>query len=89
MFIWVVILGMSRPVGWCAGLEASPCNGRREAVPSWALLSVALSHENRVQAGRPDVDAAVQLAAEITLSRTTEVPVQSRRVNAPFVVWLP
>jgi len=38
------------------------------AVSSWALLSVALSHENRVQAGRPDVDAAVQLAAEIALS---------------------
>jgi hypothetical protein len=37
-------------------------------VSSWALLSMALSHENRVQAGRPDVDAAVQLAAEIALS---------------------
>jgi hypothetical protein len=37
-------------------------------VPSWALLSTALSLENRVQAGRPDVDAAVQLAAEIALS---------------------
>ena len=37
-------------------------------VPSWALLSTALSHEARVQAGRPDVDAAVQLAAEIALS---------------------
>jgi hypothetical protein len=29
---------------------------------------MALSHENRVQAGRPDVDAVVQLAAEIALS---------------------
>jgi hypothetical protein len=37
-------------------------------VPSWALLSTALSIENRVQVGRPDVDAAVQLAAEIALS---------------------
>jgi hypothetical protein len=27
-----------------------------------------MSHENRVHAGRPDVDAAVQLAAEIALS---------------------
>ena len=36
-------------------------------VPSWALLSTALLHENRIQAGRPDVDAAVQLAAEIAL----------------------
>jgi hypothetical protein len=42
---------------------------------------MALSQENRVQAGRPDVDAAVQLAAEIALSQR-EVPVQSRRVNA-------
>ena len=39
-----------------------------QAVPSWALLSTALSPEHRVQAGRPDVDAAVQLAAEIALS---------------------
>jgi hypothetical protein len=37
-------------------------------VPSWALLSMALSHENRVQPGRPDVDAAVQLATQIALS---------------------
>jgi hypothetical protein len=29
---------------------------------------MALSPENRVQAGRPDVDAAVQLAAQIALS---------------------
>jgi hypothetical protein len=29
---------------------------------------MALAPENRVQAGRPDVDAAVQLAAEIALS---------------------
>ena len=38
-------------------------------LPSWALLSVALSPEKRLQAGRPDVDAAVQLAAEIALSK--------------------
>ena len=37
-------------------------------VPAWALLSTALSLETRVQVGRPDVDAAVQLAAEIALS---------------------
>jgi hypothetical protein len=36
--------------------------------PSWTLLSMALSPENRVQVERPDVDAAVQLAAEIALS---------------------
>jgi len=29
---------------------------------------MALAPENRVQVGRPDVDAAVQLAAEIALS---------------------
>jgi hypothetical protein len=29
---------------------------------------MALSNENRVQVGRPDVDAGVQLAAEIALS---------------------
>ena len=47
-----------------------PASRSREAqtVPSWALLSMALSHETRVQAGRPDVDAAVQLAADIALS---------------------
>jgi hypothetical protein len=38
-------------------------------VSSWALLSAALSPENRVQVGRPDVDAAVELAAEIALSK--------------------
>jgi hypothetical protein len=32
------------------------------------LLSTALAHQNRIQAGRPDVDSAVQLAAEIALS---------------------
>ena len=37
-------------------------------VPSWVLLSTALSPGNRVQVGRPDVDAAVRLAAEIALS---------------------
>jgi hypothetical protein len=31
---------------------------------------MALSNENRVQGGRPDVDAAVQLAAEIALSES-------------------
>jgi hypothetical protein len=54
-----------RPVGqarWAAASRA------RQTVPAWAVLSTALSHENRVQAGRPDVDAAVQLAAEIALS---------------------
>jgi hypothetical protein len=40
------------------------------AVPSWALLSMALAPGNRVEVGRPDVDAAVQLAAEIALSET-------------------
>lgn len=56
-----------RPVGrarWAENVRAR----QARAVPSWALLSTALSHENRVQAGRPDVDAAVQLAAEIALS---------------------
>jgi hypothetical protein len=36
-------------------------------VPSWTLLSTALSLESRVQVERPDVDAAVQFAAEIAL----------------------
>ena len=57
-----------RPVGrerWAAASRAR----QTLAVPSWALLSVALSQENRIQAGRPDVDAAVQLAAEIALSQ--------------------
>jgi hypothetical protein len=39
-----------------------------DAVPAWALLSAALSHDNRLQTWRPDVDTAVQLAAEIALS---------------------
>ena len=59
---------LKRPVGrarWAVASRARQVRG----VPSWALLSVALSHENRVQTGRPDVDAAVQLAAEITLSQ--------------------
>ena len=48
---------------------AEPSRARRaQVVPSWAVLSTALSHEHRIQAGRPDVDAAVQLAAEIALS---------------------
>jgi hypothetical protein len=57
-----------RPVGrerWAVASRAR----QAQAVPSWALLSVALSQENRIQAGRPDVDAAVQLAAEIALSQ--------------------
>jgi hypothetical protein len=50
---------------------AAPSRARqRWTVPSWALLSMALSNENRVQGGRPDVDAAVQLAAEIALSES-------------------
>jgi hypothetical protein len=57
-----------RPVGQARWAAASR-GARTQTVPSWALLSVALSQENRVQAGRPDVDAAVQLAAEIALSQ--------------------
>jgi hypothetical protein len=56
-----------RPVGQARWAEASRAR-RVEAVPSWTMLSAALSHEHRIQAGRPDVDAAVQLAAEIALS---------------------
>ena len=56
-----------RPVGRARWAEASRAR-QAFSVPSWALLSTALSHENRVQVGRPDVDAAVQLAAEIALS---------------------
>jgi hypothetical protein len=56
-----------RPVGRARWAEASRAR-QAPAVPSWALLSMALSPENRVQVGRPDVDAAVQLAAEIALS---------------------
>jgi hypothetical protein len=55
-----------RPVGRARWAEAS--RARQVTVPSWALLSTALSHENRVRVGRPDVDAAVELAAEIALS---------------------
>jgi hypothetical protein len=55
-----------RPVGWERGASAS--RARLDfRLPSWALLSMALSHEHRIQVGRPDVDAAVQLAAEIAL----------------------
>jgi hypothetical protein len=56
-----------RPVGtarWAQIRRAKPAR----KIPAWRLLSMALSPENRVQAGRPDVDAAVQLAAEIALS---------------------
>jgi hypothetical protein len=56
-----------RPIGRARWAVASRARQAR-TVPSWALLSMALSHENRVQVGRPDVDAAVQLAAEIALS---------------------
>ena len=55
------------PVGRERG-AAAPRARLDQTVPSWALLSTALSLENRVQVGRPDVDAAVQLAAEIALS---------------------
>jgi hypothetical protein len=56
-----------RVVGQARWAEASRAR-RLGTVPSWAMLSTALSYEHRVQAGRPDVDAAVQLAAEIALS---------------------
>ena len=56
-----------RPMGQARWADASRAR-HAQAVPSWALLSTAFSQENRVQAGRPDVDAAVQLAAEIALS---------------------
>ena len=57
-----------RPVGRARWAAASRVR-QMQTIPSWALLSMALSQENRVQAGRPDVDAAVQLAAEIALSQ--------------------
>ncbi len=61
----------ARPVGRERGETAS--RTRLDfRLPSWALLSMALSHEHRVQVGRPDVDAAVQLAAEIALSNQRE-----------------
>jgi len=56
-----------RPVGQARWASASRARQAR-TVPAWALLSSALSPEHRVQAGRPDVDAAVQLAVEIALS---------------------
>ena len=56
-----------RPVGRARWAAASRVR-QTQTIPSWALLSMALS-QNRVQAGRPDVDAAVQLAAEIALSQ--------------------
>ena len=56
-----------RPIGRARWASASRAR-QAQTVPAWALLSSALSHEHRVQAGRPDVDAAVQLAAEIALS---------------------
>lgn len=56
-----------RPVGQARWAAASRAR-QTHTVPAWAMLSRALSHEHRVQAGRPDVDAAVQLAAEIALS---------------------
>jgi len=56
-----------RPVGRARRAETSRAR-HAGTVPSWALLSTALSTTHRVQAGRPDVDAAVQFAAEIALS---------------------
>ena len=56
-----------RPLGRARRSEP-PRARQARTVPAWALLSTALSPENRVQAGRPDVDAAVQLAVEIALS---------------------
>lgn len=47
---------------------AAPRSRQTRTMPSWALLSRALSPERCVQVGRPHVDAAVQLAAEIALS---------------------
>ena len=41
---------------------------RSNEVPAWTLLSAALSQHHHVDAGRPDVNATVQLAAELTLS---------------------
>jgi len=55
-------------VGRARWAEARRDRPPRAKVPAWALLSTALSHEHRVLAGRPDVDAAVQLAAEIAFS---------------------
>jgi hypothetical protein len=63
-----VATSSKRPVGrarWDEARRARPSH----QIPAWALLSTALSHENRIQSGRPDVDAAVQLAAEIALSK--------------------
>ena len=52
-------------VRWAAASRARHAH----TVPSWALLSMTLSPEKRLQVGRPDVDATVQLAAEIALSK--------------------
>jgi hypothetical protein len=49
---------------WAEVRRAKPARN----IPAWALLSTAFAPENRVQTGRPDVDAAAQLAAEIALS---------------------
>ena len=49
---------------WAAARRA-PLDGR---VSAWALLSTALSNQNRVSADRPDVDSAVQLATQLALS---------------------
>ena len=56
-----------RLLGRARGSESTRAR-QEQTVPAWALLSTALSPENRVQVGRPDVDAAVQLAVEIALS---------------------
>lgn len=45
-----------------------PQTTRKRPVDPWVRLSEALSHGNRLQPWRPEVDAAVQLAAEIALS---------------------
>lgn len=61
------VVRAKRPIGrarWAAAWRVR----QNRTVPAWAILSTALSHEHRVHAGRPDVDAAVQLAAEIALS---------------------
>jgi hypothetical protein len=52
-------------VRWAAASRAR----HARAIPSWALLAIVLSPGNRIHAGRPDVDATVQLAAEIALSK--------------------
>ena len=61
---------VTRTAGSAGRERKAGASRERHAPPvtSWALLSLALEPANRVDAGRPDVDAAVQLAAEIALS---------------------